>query len=109
MNVVCTHHNHVFMTILMSTYNISLSYIKSKRQSYYENMPIQIYRKSYHLKMKIFRKISDILHIFAQNIDCGYALENRLGKAVLMRTHILCFGAEISKIMYTLVNPRFTV
>ena len=30
---------------------------------------------------------SDIFHISAQNIDCG----TRLGEAVLMSTHILCF------------------
>ena len=43
---------------------------------HYENMPIQIYRKFYHQKMAIFQiKISDIFHISAQNIDCGYSLE----------------------------------
>ena len=40
-----------------------------------ENIPIQIYWKFYHQKMKIFRlKNSDIFHI-AQNIDCEYSLE----------------------------------
>ena len=34
---------------------------------YYENTPIQICWKFY--------KNSDILHIFAQNIDCVYSLE----------------------------------
>ena len=39
-------------------------------------MPIQIYWKFSHQKMKIFRlKESDIFHISAQNIDCGYSLE----------------------------------
>ena len=43
---------------------------------HYENMSIQIYWTLYHQKMKIFRlKNSDILHISAQNIDCGYSLE----------------------------------
>ena len=37
--------------------------------THYENTPIQIYRK-FHLKKK-----TDIFHISAQNIDCGYALE----------------------------------
>ena len=32
-------------------------------------MPIQIHWKFYH------QKISDIFHISAQNIDCGYLLE----------------------------------
>ena len=39
-------------------------------------MPIQIYWKSDHKKMKIFRwKILIFFHIFVQNIDCGYSLE----------------------------------
>ena len=43
---------------------------------HYENMPIQIYWNFYHQKMKIFRwNNSDIFHISAQNIDCGYSLE----------------------------------
>ena len=40
---------------------------------HYENTPIQIYWKFYHQKLYI--KNSDILHISAQNIDCGYSLE----------------------------------
>ena len=48
-------------------------------------------------------KNSDIFHISAQNIDCGYSLEpprrggsneypqNRLGEAVLTSIHTLCF------------------
>ena len=42
------------------------------------------------------------------NIDCGYSLEPR-GEAVLTSTHNLCFLAEIRKIMYTPVNPSFTI
>ena len=39
-------------------------------------MPIQIYWNFYHQKMKISdKKKSDIFHISAQNIDCGYWLE----------------------------------
>ena len=41
---------------------------------HYENTPIQIYRKFHLQKLKIM-KISDIFHISAQNIDCGYSLE----------------------------------
>ena len=48
----------------------------SRLVRYYENMPIQIYWKFYHQKLKIFRwKNSDIFHISTQNIDCGYSLE----------------------------------
>ena len=43
---------------------------------HHENTPIQIYRKFHLPKLKIFRyKNSDIFHISAQNIDCGYSLE----------------------------------
>ena len=42
-------------------------------------MPMQICRK-FHLSKteKIQIKTSDIFHISAQNIDCGYSLEPRL-------------------------------
>ena len=43
---------------------------------HYENTPIQIYRKFHFQKTEKFQiKKSDIFHIFAQNIDCGYSLE----------------------------------
>ena len=42
---------------------------------HYENSPIQIYRKFDLQKLKIFRWKTDIFHISAQNIDCGYPLE----------------------------------
>ena len=43
---------------------------------HYENMPIQIYWKFYHQKLKnVQMKNSDIFHISAQNIYCGYSLE----------------------------------
>ena len=39
-------------------------------------MPIQIYRKFHLQKLKNIQiKNSDIVHISAQNIDCGYTLE----------------------------------
>ena len=43
---------------------------------HYENTPIQIYRK-FHLQKnwKYLDNNSDIFHISAQNIDCGYSLE----------------------------------
>ena len=50
--------------------------IVNKLFYYYENMPNQIYWKFYHQKNENFRiKNSDIFHISAQNIDCGYSLE----------------------------------
>ena len=42
---------------------------------HYENTPIQIYIKFHLQKLKISDKNSDIFHISAQNIDCGYSLE----------------------------------
>ena len=53
--------------------NIKKNYM---RIFHYENMPIQIYCKFYHQKLKVSDKNSDIFfHISAQNIDRGYSLE----------------------------------
>ena len=53
-------------------------------------------------------KNSDIFHISAQNIDCGYSLEppQRGGSNEYSQSMFL---AEIRKIMYTPVNPSFTI
>ena len=49
---------------------------KEKITNHYENKPIQIYWNFYHQKTKKIQiKKSDIFHISAQNIDCGYSLE----------------------------------
>ena len=53
-------------------------------------------------------KISDSLHIFAQNIDCEYSLEPPWWGGS-NEYHNLCFWAEIRKIMYTPVNPSLTI
>ena len=43
---------------------------------YYENSPIQIYRKFHLQKAENFQmKNFDIFHISAKSIDCGYSLE----------------------------------
>ena len=76
---------------------------------HYENMPIQMYWKFYHQKIENFQiKNSDIFHISAQNIDCGYSLEppRRGGSNEYPQS---MFWAEIRKIMYTPVNPSFTI
>ena len=60
-------------------------------------------------KMAIFQiKNSDIFHISAQNIECGYSLEppRRGGSNEYPQSMFL---AEITKIMYTPVNPSFTI
>ena len=53
-------------------------------------------------------KNSKIFHISAQNIDCGYSLEPpRRGSSNEYLQSM--FWAEIRKIMYTPVNPSFTI
>ena len=49
---------------------------------------------------KFLNKNSGIFHISAQNIDCGYSSTS---------THNLCFWAAIRRIIYTPVNPSFTI
>ena len=74
-----------------------------------ENTPIQIYRKISPPKTENFQiKNPDIFHISAQNIDCGYSLEppRRGGSNEYPQSMFL---AEIRKIMYTPVNPSFTI
>ena len=53
-------------------------------------------------------KNSDIFHISAHNIDCGHSLESpRWGGSNEYPQFM--FWAEIRKIMYTPVNPSFTI
>ena len=77
--------------------------------THYENTPIQIYRKISPPKTENFQvKISDILHMSAQNIDCGYSLEPpRPGDSNEYPQSM--FGAEIRNIMYTPVDSSFTI
>ena len=52
------------------------------------------------------RTVTDIFHISAQNIDCGYSLElPRRGGSNVPKIYV--FWAEIRRIMYTPVNPSF--
>ena len=53
-------------------------------------------------------KNSDIFNISDQNIDCGYSLEppHRGGSNEYPQS---MFVAEIRKLMYTPVNPSFTI
>ena len=75
---------------------------------HYENTPIQIYCKISPPKAKFSDKISDTFHISPQNVDCGYSLEPpRQGGSNEYPQSI--FLAEIRKLMYTPVNPSFTV
>ena len=57
---------------------------------------------------KISDKNPNIFHISVQNIDCGYSLEPpRRGGSNEYPQSILF--SKIRKIMYTPVNPRFTI
>ena len=83
--------------------------LESQLNFHYENTPIQIYWKFYNQKLANFQiKNSNISHISAQNIDCGYSLEppRRGGSNEYPQS---VFWAEIRKIMYTPVNPSFTI
>ena len=82
-----------------------------------ENTPIQIYRKFHLQKLKISDKkkkqkkkknIFFLFYISAQNIDCGYSLEppRRGGSYEYPQSMFL---VVIRKIMYTPVNPSFTI
>ena len=77
--------------------------------NHYENTPIQIYRKSHLQKLKNFwQKIDIFFLIFAQNIDCGYSLElPQRGSSNEYPQSM--FWEKIRKIMYTPVNPCFTI
>ena len=59
-------------------------------------------------KWKFSEKNADIFHISAQNIDCGYSLAppRRGGSNEYPQS---MFWVEIRKIIYTPVNPSFTI
>ena len=86
-----------------------LNYGLYRLHQHYENMPIQIYWKFYNQKTGKFPdKNYDIFRISAQNIDCGCSLEPpRRGSSNEYPKSM--FWAEIRKIMYTPVNPSFTI
>ena len=65
--------------------------------------------KILQLKKENFQiKNSDIFHIPAQNIDCGYSLELPLLGGSNKYPQSMLFS-KIRKIMYTPVNPSFTI
>ena len=81
----------------------------SLQYAHYENTPIQNILKILPSKNENFQiKNSDIFLTSAQNIDCGYSLEppRRGGSNEYPQS---MFWAEIRKIMYTPVNPSFTI
>ena len=66
------------------------------------------YIEKFTTKKRKFSDKNSIFHISAQNIDCGYSLEppRRGGSNEYPQS---MFWAEIRKIMYTPVNPSFTI
>ena len=78
---------------------------------HYENTPIQIHvcRKFHLQKLTIFSiKNSDIFHISAQNIDCGYSLEppRRGGSNKYPQYMFLCRNKKNNEYP---VNSSFTI
>ena len=93
----------------MLTLNIYKVANISQNTDHYENMPIQIYWKFYHQKMKKKSdKNFDIFHVSAQNIDCGYSLKLPQWDSSNEYPQSM-FWAEIRNIRYTPVNPSFTI
>ena len=76
---------------------------------HYENTPIQIYWKFYHQKNENFQIKNLIFFLFLlKNTDCVYSLEpSRRGGSNEYPQSM--FWAEIRKIIYTPVNPTFTI
>ena len=81
--------------------------LKPTSIKHYENLPMQhteifkvVKNENFQKKKKI-----DIFLIFAQTIDCGYAI----GEAVLSSTHNLCFGAKTKKNRYTPEYPSLLI
>ena len=87
--------------------NIRLFIIKNRikgEETHYKNTPILKILQP--LKENIQIKNSEIFHISAQNIDCGYPLEPpRRGGSNECPQLCFCF----SKIIYIPVNPSFTI
>ena len=85
----------------MKIVNIAQPITKTRLFKYIENFTTK-------KKWKFSDKNSDIFHISAQNIDCGYSLEPpRWGGSNEYPESL--FWAEIRKIIYTPVNPSFTI
>ena len=78
----------------------SLVITKTRLFKYFEKFTIK--------KGKFTDKNSDIFHIPAENIDCGYSLEapRRGGSNEYPQS---MYFSKIRKIMYTPVNPSFTL
>ena len=85
---------------------------KTRLFKYIENFTTKI-MKTFEMKTnekwkKKMKKNLVGFRFLLKNIDCGYSLEPpRRGGS--NEYHNLCFRAEIRKLMYTPINPSFTV
>ena len=94
---------------MKTKHNIWHSFRKLKCLSHYESKPIQVYCKFYNQKIENFQiKILISFLFLLKNIDFGYSLEppRRGGSNEYPQS---MFWAEIREIMYTPVNPTFTI
>ena len=66
-------------------------------------------QKFHHQKLKVSDKNSDIFHISDQNIDCGYSLETPCRGSSYEYPQSMFLSRNIMYIMYTPVNPSFTI
>ena len=77
--------------------------------THYEKHAYSNILKILHPQKENFQiKNSDIFHISTQNIDCGYSLEllQRGGSNKYPQSMLF---SKLRKIMYTPVNPSFTI
>ena len=76
---------------------------------HYEDRPIQIYWKFYYHEKENFQiKNSNIFHISAQNIDCGYSLEPPRRGGSNEYPQSMFFSRNKKNSVYP-VNPSFTI
>ena len=61
------------------------------------------------IKWKFSDKNSNIFHVSAQNIDCGYSLDTPLRGGSNEYPQSMLLSRNKNKIMYTPVNPNFTI
>ena len=92
------------LKVVFFSYPFELCFFKALRKHAYSN----ILKISPPKKWKFSDKKFQCFHISAQNIDCGYPLEppRRGGSNEYPQSMLL---SKIRKIMYTPVNPSFTI
>ena len=96
------HPVNIILAIILCQTKVSLS--RALQKHAYSNIQKISPPKTENFSYKNF----DIYHIFAQNIDCGYTLElPRRGSSNEYPQSM--FLSRNKKIMYTPVNPSFTI